>query len=193
MKLRWSAALGALGCALVAAACGEVPILPQWDADWYVPLPSQSVSFPLSGTLPANTPFAFSDSLGSQDMSGAIGDLLQKDLKGGHVIMTLAKTTQVSMADTLFIGSAPGDTVPSNPATILLPFAMTVSQASVTDTIAITPANITMLSTVANTTNGRLYLTLKVRGSTGPNPVTITSSDTLGIRVALIATIAMSR
>lgn len=195
MKLRWSAALGAPLCALVVAACGDVPVLPQWDADWYVPMPSQSVDFGTAfggSSVPANFgfPFSYTDSL---DMNGAIGDLLQKDLRSASVIMGLSKHTQVSTTDTLFVGESDAALTAGNTRTILFVLNMTVSDTGVTDTTVITANNIQMLTDVANSPSGKLHIKVVGRASTGSSPVTLTSADSLAIRTALVARIAMSR
>lgn len=194
MKLRWSAALGALGCALVAAACGEVPILPQWDADWYVPLPGSAVNFSTfyTGPVPPNTSFAFTQPADTQNMSGAIGDLLKKDLKGGSVILTLRKQTQVFTTDTLFVGESTAALTAGNPRTILFALNMATTDTVAVDTTVITATNLQMLTDVAST-NGSLYIKLSGRFGTGASGVTITSADSLAIRTALVARIAMSR
>lgn len=194
-KLRWSAALGALACAVVAAGCGEVPVLPQWDADWYVPLPGQSVNFGAiySGPLPPNTDTTYTTATDSQSMSGAIGDLLKKDLKGGSVILTLVKHTQVFTHDTLFVGESAAALTAGNPRTILFMLNMTTSDTMVVDTTVLTATNIQMLSDVANANNGHLYTKTSGRFGTGASGITLSSTDTLGIRSALIARIAMSK
>lgn len=193
-KLRWSAALGALACAAVAAGCGEVPVLPQWDADWYVPLPGQSVNFGsvYTGPVPPNTSLNYSTSPDSEGMNGAIGDILKKDLKGGSIILTLTKHTQVAIADTLFVGESEAALTAGNPRTILFAARMQAADTMAVDTTVITATNLQMLSAVANS-NGKLYLKVSGTFATGASGATLSSTDSLGIRTALVARIAMSR
>ncbi len=194
MKLRWSAALGALACAVGVAACGEVPVLPQWDADWYLPLPSQTVNFNsfYSGPLPANTGFNWSPAPTTQSLSGAIGSLLKKDLRTGQVILTLRKKTQVNLLDSLFVGSCSTCLTAGNTGTILFVLSMQAADTIFVDTTVITPANVAMLSSVANA-NGPLWIKISGRASTGATPITITSADTMSVKPAMVARVAMSR
>ena len=198
-KLRWSAALGALACTVLAGACKDIPVLPQWDADWYLPLPSQRINLDSAATaafgfdsVPPNQSFPFSWTL-SQEMNGAIGELLKKDIVGGHLIMTLTKSAglQLGFNDTLFVSGAATGTPHG---TIVFGLNMLPADLAAVDTIVLDTTNINMLSAVANDTTGHdtLYVRIRGRGYTGNSWVRL-SSDTLAIRAALLARIAVSQ
>lgn len=173
----------------VTLACKDVPLLPKWDADWYLPLTSQGVALlgPFPGSVPPGTPANVSWTL-EQSLDGAIGSLLEQTLSNGRVIVTLTKTLPVSGADTVFLSSTSGG-IPVD--TFALAFA--AGDASVTDTIPINSAGLTLLNSQASS-QGSIFIQLRGRISyNGTGNLTVTSADSIGVKLALLATIAVSR
>jgi hypothetical protein len=181
------AALAAVIC--VTTACGEIPLLPQWDANWNVPLPSQSLTVP-AGTIPAGfPPQNVSFPTQQQPLDKSVGSLLKDAADTGQVQMTLDKQASLALngAMTLQIDS----TSAFGPATISLPFAI-----AATETIKVTTSatNLAMIRATANA--GRsLYIRLSGTVSNpGPGSVVVTAANgTINIRLALLATIHVSR
>jgi len=174
----------------VTLACKDVPLLPKWDADWYLPLTSQGVALlgPFAGSVPPGTSASVSFLPLPQSLDGAIGSLLQQPLSNGRVIVTLSKGLPVSGADTVFLSGTSGG-VPVD--TFAVAFA--AGDASVTDTIPIGSAGLSLLSSQASS-NGSIYIQLRGRISyNGAGNLTVTSADSIGVKLALLATIAVSR
>lgn len=200
MHRRTMLALGAGLCTAVFAACEDVPGLPKWDADWLLPLPSQTISFQIEAggapTLPPNATFAVDFPPQNQSTTEALGSVVGETLRELMVILELRKplATQIGTVDTLFVGSAPdaGTLSVNDPRTIVLPLALAVGDTLSVDTIVVTTANRMMIQSVADQ-EADLWIQLRGRATAGPAGHTFTSADSLGVRVQLIARVAMSR
>lgn len=199
MTRRTMLALGAGLCTAVFAACEDVPLLPRWDADWLLPLPSQSISFQSEWGAPAappNASFAVDFPPQSQQTDEALGSVVGETLRELRIVLALRKpaATQIGTIDTLFVGSAPDATTLSvaTPGTIVVPLALAIGDTLSMDTIVVTAQNLAMVQQVAGV-EGFLYVQLRGRATAGPSGHTFSSSDNLGVRVQLIARVAMSR
>lgn len=198
MTRRLMAALATLACAAATAACKDIPVLPKWDADWVLPLPSQTISFPSafgSFAVPPSTSFAINFPAQQQEMSGAFGQVFSDSglLRSARVILELRKTTALALIDTLFVGESSGALVNGNARTLQIRLNMTAADTMVVDTVDVTATNFQMLNDVTSN-QGDLWLKLGGRAS---NPsttqtVTLTAADQLHIRVRLFATIGVS-
>jgi hypothetical protein len=192
MKRLTTALTAACALTIALAACEDIPLLPRWDADWYVPLPSQAISVPFSGSIPAGVgaPASFTE---QQEMEGSIGDILRETLRGATVIITLTKSVALQVDDTLVVSNNAADTLNPAAAPIFMSLAMATTDTETDDTLVVSQAGIDMLRATAEA-QGTLFV--HVRGqlsNPGPGSVTVNPSDSIGVRIALIARIAMSR
>jgi len=196
MNRRCLAAAGALLCAAAGAACHDVPLLPKWDADWVIPLPSQTISFPGafgSFAVPPKDTVPISFPPVSQSLSGGVGNLFADPglLRSAKVVLELRKTTALAVIDTVFVGEAPDALVNGNPRTIQLRLDMTTSDTMVVDTLVVTSTNFQMLTDVTNAKSA-LWLKLSGIANSGATPVVLTSADQLSARIQLVATVGVS-
>lgn len=189
-RAAWAAA-----CVIgITTACNDVPLLPQWDADWNLPLPSSAQALPVA-VIPNNTPaVAVSSPVDTQSLANSIGQLLKQDLSNASVIVTLSKTVNLSGTDTLFVASSQANlTNAGDPTRIVVPLSYTSADRTLVDTVAVTAAGLSMLQSVA-TNEGNIFL--QMRGSVQNNSgatVTTTTADSLRVKLALVATIGVSR
>lgn len=191
--LRPALVAGALA-AFVGAGCQDVPFAPKWDADWYVPLPSQKITlttfFP--AFVPAGTSADVSFPPQPQKLDASIGSILQQDLRAALLVMTLTKSVPISADDTLFVASSRANLSNGAPSTIVFPITLATTDTEVQDTLAVNQAGLTMLQTTAAAEDS-LFVQLRGRATySGPGTLTITPSDSIGIRLALIARIGVS-
>lgn len=182
---------GALS-AFATAGCNDVPFTPKWDADWNVPLASQNITLP-AGVIPAG--FSVSDSFPTQTQSlgDAAGQILSRTLDSVQVIFTLTKSAAVALVDTLFVAATSADLANPNANRIVLRVSMSAAATSFTDTLAVTPSGVSLLSGVA-AAKGDLYIQLRGTVSNpGPGTVTISGSNNqVGVRLAMLARIGIS-
>ena len=191
MRIRTlAAACAAATVTCVTLACKDMPFLPKWDADWYVPLTSQGVVLlgPFAATVPPGTSANVSFTPLQQSLDGTIGSVLREELSNASIIVQLTKTVPISGADTLFLASGPA-AVPSD----TIPVSFAASDVSKTDTVALSGSGLAMIRNQAQS-SGSIYVLLSGRVSyAGPGNLNITSSDSIGVKLALLATIAVSR
>lgn len=189
--LRPALVAGALA-AVGAAGCNDVPLVPKWDADWYVPMASQTIQLP-NGTIPGGVSVSDSFPTQAQDMGDAAGQVLSRDLRSASVIFTLDKNVDVSVADTLFIAASAADLGNPNATRIVLPVTMNASATTTSDTVAVIQSGLTMLANVAEAA-GTLFIQMRGTVSNpGPGSVTIdNSNNTIDVRLALLARIGVS-
>ncbi|OGT94992.1 MAG: hypothetical protein A2083_05640 [Gemmatimonadetes bacterium GWC2_71_9] len=193
---RLTLAAGALAL-LAAPACNDVPVLPKWDAEWYVPLPSQSIAlggadrFPIGVPIPPGTSASVSFPVQSLALDQAIGRILRQPLSDGRAIVTIATPFALDGADTLFV--AADSTALTNPAAarIVVPFTLVASQSSITDTVEITQG-LSVLSTAAQN-DASLYVQVRGRVTySGTASQTVTAADSIGVKLALFTRIGVS-
>lgn len=186
--------------ALVAAtamglsACEDVPFVPRWDADWVVPLPSQTIRlpnyFPLAIPPGFEAPVSFDQDL-PLSLDASIGDLLEQSLDTASVTLELQYNLQMSGQDTLYVDRLRANL--GNAAAARIVFPITFSGFSARDTLRISPAAIRMISETAAAQD-----TLWVRFSgqmryDGSSPHTVSSSDTIAVRAQILARVRISR
>ena len=185
------AALAAACVMCVTTAC-DIPVLPQWDTNWNVPLPSQAVALP-PVPIPNNTSIQDSFPTQQQSLDEAIGDLLKNASDTGSVIITLTKrqTLALSGADTLFLASSlTGLNNPGVANRIEVPIAFAAGDASVTDTVPV--LNLNIIRDAAES-GGTLFVRLRGRiSNTSGGIVTPTATDSINVKLALLALIHSS-
>jgi hypothetical protein len=196
--LRFRAAACGVVIAMAAAGCEDVPLVPRWDADWYVPLPSDSIylssGFPVGVPIPPGTSADVNFDPQTQSLDDTAGELLRRLRETARIIFTVSKPPALAFSgvDTLFVAANQADL--TNPASsrIVVPFVIAASAASVTDTVTIPTAGINMLRAVANA-RGVLWIQMRGRATyEGSGPATISSTDAIGVRLALLARIGIS-
>lgn len=188
-RAAWAAA-----CVIcVTTACNDIPLLPTWDSDWYLPIPSQAIALPV-GVIPNGTPpQSVSFPPQQQDLDDAVGALLKQDLSNAQVIMTISKTVDLSGSDTLFIAAAAADLTNAGATRIVIPFTLTTADRTVVDTVALTAVGLGLLQSVADN-DGTLHIQMRgtVQNNSG-GTVTTTSADSIRVKLAMLATIAASK
>jgi hypothetical protein len=200
--MRVRRALGLAGAVMAGAfaACKDIPFAPKWDADMYMPLSTKSIylnqAFPI-GFIPPNTSGNVSFPPQQQDVGGAVKDVLKNlvtDPTRAQTVLTLTvgKHTAISANDTLFVAPDSISLTAPNTGRVVFPLGLATSDTSVTkgDTIAL--ASIQMMQTAAT---NQTPLWIQMRGkvsnpSTGP--VTITSADSITIKLTVTARVAVS-
>lgn len=193
-------AFAAAGAALCVFACKDVPLLPKWNADWNLPLPSQSIKN-IFGAVPVTIPAGTSASVSftqSQTVDGPIGGLLKQQLSNASFIVTVTKSIPLDGVDTLFIAA---DTFAfTNPAATRIVVPITLSAANVgavKDSIAPNPvvsaSGLLMLQNIANS-SGTLWIRMKGQVTyPGPGSRAVQPGDSVLLKLALLSTIAVSR
>ncbi len=211
-------ALALLGAVTAAAftACKEPPFTPRWDADMYMPLSTQPIALsqyvppaPLN-IIPPGGSKSVSFPPQKQGVSGAIGDILKNlvtDPTRARTVLalTLAKTTAVTVQDTLFVAKDSASLFTAAPDRITISVPLLTTDQSKTDSVSLTTLQISMLQTVAR---GPCWFTLPVlsncsltqplwvqlRGTVsnpGASNVTITAADSVKISLSVTARIAV--
>ena len=180
--------------ACLTVACQDVPLLPHWDADWNVPLPSQSIALPFAGVVPAGTSASISSAPQRQSLDGSVGSILDQNLSNAALVVVLSKTLPVSSDDTVFVAADSASLTSSIATRIVVPVTLTAADLTpVSDTVVIPTAGILMLQSVAQS-KGSLWVQLRGRVSyAGPGTLTVAPGDSIHVRLSLLATIAVSR
>jgi hypothetical protein len=191
-------ALGAaLACTLVMA-CEDVPFVPKWDADWYVPVPSDALHLtdviPVGTPVPPGAPSVTVADTSTQNLDESVGALLERTIRSASVIVTLSKSAALQFSSNTTVTVAASQADLSNPGAnrIVVPLNITAADVSVTDTSVISAANIDMLRGVA-AGGGNLFV--EVRGQItyqGSSVYTIQATDSIGVRLALLARVGVS-
>jgi len=178
----------------VTLACENIPLLPHWDADWNVPLPSQSIGVPFAGIVPAGTSATMSSVPQRQSLDGSIGSILDQSLSNAALVVVLSKTLPVSTDDTVFVAADSASLTNVSATRIVVPVTLTASDLTpVTDTFTIATPGLTMLQTVAKA-KGSLWVQLRGRVTyAGPGTLTVAPGDSIHVRLSLLATIAVSK
>lgn len=196
MKTFRISALGAVLVTSITIACKDIPLLPTWDADWNVPLPSQDIALfgPFPGVVPPNTSANVGFPPQKQSLGGSVGSILDQDLSNAGLVVVLSKSAAMTVSgnDTVFVAADSASL--TNPAStrIVLPMTFAESATSVTDTLAIATAGIAMLKNVAQS-DGTLWVQLRGRLSHSTGVLTVTPGDSIHVRLSLLATIAVSK
>jgi len=209
MRYRRALALLGASAAILFTACKEPPFAPRWDADWYVPLSFQTIPVPV-GTIPNGAPpiaDSFPNGPLSQDMSGVLGTVTKNlvtdparcsaptnpNLSCDLVTVTISKTLALTVQDTLFIGNAANVLNAAGQAagTILLPVALSGAQQSLTDSLYLSPTQVSMLQAVGSS-EGQLWIQVRgVLSNQSGSTITTTSADAIGI-TSLTATMRIA-
>lgn len=192
------ASLAALGVAVAALAsgCEDVPLVPKWDADWYLPVASEAIrldkGFP-PVPIPSGTAATIADT-SQQGLDEGVGQLLERQVREARMILTLAKSASLefSLADTLVLAGSEVDL--GNPAAqrIVIPITLGATATSRTDTAAVSSGGIAMLQQVAEA-GGQLFVELRGRVAyEGSSSYTVQPTDTIGVKLAILARIGVS-
>jgi hypothetical protein len=185
-----SKSLLAAACVICITTACDVPLLPQWDTDWNVPLPSQSIPLP---AVPIPNGASISDSFPTQqqDLDESIGELLKNAADNGAVIITLTKRQSLALngADTLLISTSAAGLNTPGAGRIVVPISFAATDASVTDTV---PISMAVIRGAADA-GGTLFVRMQGRLSNNSGgTVTPQPGETIQVRLALLATIHTS-
>jgi hypothetical protein len=192
---RRAALLAAVGGVLLA--CEDVPLAPKWDADWYLPVSSQPIRLqdkfgPI--TIPPGAPPITAADTTQQGLDESVGSVLERDITSAGLIVTLSKTPSLpfALSDTVIVAGSQADLSNAAAPRIVVPVGVASTDGTVTDTTVVSSAAIAMLRTTAES-GGTLFI--EVRGRiqfTGTSPYTVQASDTIGVKLAMLARIGVS-
>lgn len=209
MQLRRALALVGAVTATALAACTERAFMPRWNADMYLPLSTTAIHLDtrFGGVIPGNVSDTVSFSPQPQSVDGTIGDILKNlvtDPSQARTILTLTvgKRTAIAANDTLFIASHSSGLKPTaQDTTIGFPLSLAAADATVTDSISLSVAQITMLrQTVENGCSSgpcvqpsqQLFVQLRGRVSNpSASPIAVTSADSITVKLTVTARIAV--
>ena len=188
-----------LACTVLAGCPDDLPVIPQWDADWALPLPSQTINLPDEwGTLtvPPNTTFPIDFPVQQQplDQTFSTLDLGERLRPGSKIVLTIGKaaTTALSIVDTIFVGESSTALNATDPCTIRLRVDLASGATASTDTITITTANLDMIQDVARF-GGFLFVQARGVASSGAAGYTFTGTEVLTVRAQIIARVAIAK
>jgi hypothetical protein len=207
MRLHRALALAGAAAGLLSAACKEPPFAPRWDANMYMPLSTQAIHLDrLVSPLTALPPGATRDSfvVQPQDASGVLGDLLKNmvtdstrctstgSLSCDLLTLSLTKTTQVAVTDTLFVANSRSTLNPAGPGTIVFPVTLAATQTALTDSLYLPPESVRMLEGVGQS-GDTLYVLLRgqVSNSSG-SAIPVAAADSLGVSLSATILVAIS-
>ena len=180
----------------VTFGCNDVPILPQWDADFYVPVSAGKLSLPGAGTvIPANTQSPpLNGPIRSAPMDGTTGDLLNQVLDSlatnVRIELRVKKSANLtaSLADTIYLSSDSAGLASTN---VTNGFAMSVGDTAVVDTLQMGAAQVNLIRTLVQA-KGTLWMQARGRATTGGAPVTIQATDSIHVRVGLLIAVPVA-
>jgi hypothetical protein len=132
-----------------------------------------------------------------QDVGGAVKDVLKNlvtDPARARTVLTLTvgKRTAISANDTLFVAPDSNSLTVSNPGRIVFPVTLTTADTLRTDSVAVSLASIAMMQNAADA-GSPLWIQLRGQVSNpSGSPITITSADSITIKLTVTARIAVS-
>jgi hypothetical protein len=179
----------AVGVICVTTACSDLPLLPQWDANWNVPLPTQALTLP-PAIIPAGLTAPIPPTTQQEPLDKSIGDLLSNAADTGSVLLTLIKKPSLAVNGT--VTAEIDSTAAFGASKITIP--VTFTAASDTTHAPASAVNVGMIRATADA--GRtLYIRLSGSASNpGPGSVTVTSAnDTIYVKLNVLSTIHVSR
>lgn len=207
MQLR--RALTLVGAVTALAACTERAFMPRWNADMYLPLSTTAIHLDtrFAGVIPGNVSDTVSFSPQQQPVDGTIGDILKNlvtDPSQARTVLTLTvgKRTAIAANDTLFIASHSAGLKPTaQDTTIGFPLSLAAADATVTDSISLSVAQITMLQRTVTTIcdsqscsqpSQQLFIQLRGRVSNpSASPIIVTAADSITVKLTVTARIAV--
>lgn len=194
---RFPALAGALVTCITIAACGDIPLLPQWDTDFYVPLGASNVN---NGNLPPGTVIPPSSSasvpgpIRDVPMDGTIADLLDQVLDDAAPVLrlqvTITKSANLALAvsDTIYLAA---DTAGLATTQIKNGLTMPAGTTSQTDTLTLGANAIALLKQLTGS-NGTLRVQARGRVSSGGSSVTVQNSDSLHVKIGLLVRVPVA-
>jgi hypothetical protein len=127
-------------------------------------------------------------------MDESIGQVLERPIRSAAVIVTLSKSAslQFSADDTVFVAATQADLGNAAAIRIEVPLAIASAATTVTDTVAMSAAEIQMLQQVAEA-QGDLWIQLRGRATyQGAAPYTVQAGDAIAVQVRLLMRIGIS-
>ena len=179
----------------VTLACDDVPLLPQWEADFYAPLGNDNVTLPPPGTVvPASSSISVPGDIRAVPMDGFAGDVLGEVLGDSapniRLEVRIAKTANLSasLADTIYFAASSAGLAST---TIAEGIAMAAGATELVDTLQLGTNAINLLKQQWNA-NDSLYLQARGRVATGGSAITIQSGDSINVRVGLLVRVPVA-
>lgn len=191
-------AIAATGVTLVTLGCGDIPILPQWDADLYAPIGSANHSG-VSGTIPANTTVPVGGEVRRLEMDGTAGQVLDQVLSDWlneaadriRIEVRVAKSANlaVGLADTLFLAA---DSASLATTTVKDGIVMPAGATVFVDTLDAIPGLIPLVQQLVDA-EGTLWMEARGSAASGANPVTVQPGDSIHVQIGLLIRVPVTR
>jgi hypothetical protein len=186
MRLR---AIAATGVTLVTLGCGDVPFLPQWDADLYATIGAANLTGVTPGlVVPGGTSVNVSGPLRSVPMDGTTGAALGEALDAAAQVIRLeirvTKTPNLALAlaDTI-VFAADSTLLATSP--VLGGITMAPGETFRVDTLSNIPGLVPLLQQLVDN-DGTLYTRTRGRVSNAGGPLTVQPTDSIHVRLGLL-------
>jgi hypothetical protein len=188
-------AIAAIGVTTLTFGCGDIPILPQWDADLYAPIGAANLAGVTPGLLiPGGTALTVAGPVRRLDMDGTAGDALGEVLDDAapvirlEVRLTKSANLAVSLADTIYL-AADSASLATTP--VLGGVAMGAGETTRTDTLDNIPGLVPLLQGLVNS-GGTLHLQARGRVANGGSDVTVQATDSIHVQVGLLVRVPVT-
>lgn len=191
-------------CALLVSAfasCKDIPFMPKWDVDTYMPVGTSTVylnRFFNFGMIPSGISAEISSAPKKQEMYGALRDALRSietDSARARTVLTLsfAKRTPVYTTDTLFISSDSSSLKGYGSGRIIFPISLETADTLKTDSIVLSQESISMLQNAAVRGNPLWIQTRGYVSNPASSSIKITPADSMNVNLDVTARIFVSQ
>ncbi len=191
-------------CAILVSAftsCKDVPFMPRWDIDTYMPLGTSAVylnDFFTFGLIPSGISAKISSVPKKYEMYGALRDALRSietDSARARTVLTLsfAKRTPIYTTDTLFISSDSSGLNNYGKGNIIFPISLETTDTLKTDSIILPQESINMLQNAAGMGNPLWIQTRGYVSNQSSSSIKITSADSMNVNLDVTARIFVSQ
>ncbi|MGA2130102.1 MAG: hypothetical protein ABSG05_00600 [Candidatus Pacearchaeota archaeon] len=192
--------LGIAAMATAFASCKDVPFMPRWDTDFYMPLSTRAIylkDYFQFGFIPSGISANVSFSPEKQELPGVVRDALKNietNSTRARTVLTLnlSKSTPITTSDTILITKDSASLTNPGLEDIVFPVNLGSNDTLVTDSIQLTMPSIRMLQDAAY--NGS-PLWVQMRGYVSNDSsysIPINASDSITAKLSITARIFIS-
>ncbi len=186
-------AIAAASVTAVTLGCGDIPILPQWDADIYAPIGASNLTG-VSGTIPASTSVPVTGDIRSLGLDGTAGQVLDEVLDDAapaiRIELRVSKTPNLALvfADTIFL-AADQASLATTP--VRAGIAMGAAETARVDTLDNIPGLVPLLQQLV-AAEGTLWMQVRGQVVSGASPVTVQPTDSIHVRAGLLVRVPVT-
>ena len=173
----------------VTLGCSDIPILPQWDADFYAPLGGTNLSGVTPGlVIPAGQSANVPGPVRTLPMDGTAAQILDEALSIPtpvirlQVRLTKTANLTVALADTLFFAA---DSASLATTAVRGGLSMAAGETSRVDTLALGSGFDNLIRQLTNA-KGTLWMQARGRITSGASPITVAAGDSINVQVGLL-------